>query len=154
MGKFKRVLNELYNDVDAGLAGTAWVKDFDNWEPAASRPMQGEWRLAADVSEEELAYIIKVDVPGITKEDIKLKITEDRVMVLSAARKSEQESEEQDGKLRSSERQYGRFSRLFRLPKDVDADSITAEAKDGVLTISLPKVVDSSAEKDKEIAIS
>jgi len=86
-----------------------------------------------DVSEEENKYAVTLDIPGLAKEDISIKV-ENGTMKIEGERK-----EERTGKYHLTERAYGRFYRSFALPDDVDAEKIEAKAANGVLEISLPK---------------
>jgi len=86
-----------------------------------------------DVSEEENRYAITLDIPGLAKEDISIKV-ENGTMKIEGERK-----EERTGKYHLAERTVGRFYRSFALPDDVDAEKIEAKATNGVLEISLPK---------------
>jgi HSP20 family protein len=97
---------------------------------------QGDWAPAIDVKEDDQAYHLSADLPGLSREDIKLEL-EDGLLSLSAERKFEQSGEGENW--RWVGRRYGSFSRRFRLPRTVDADAISAEYKDGVLHIMLPK---------------
>ena len=84
----------------------------------------------------EFAYHIDVDLPGVKKEDISVKI-DNNILTLKGERKSKEESKKEDYyKLESS---FGCFSRSFTLPDNVDTENIHAESKDGVLEITLPK---------------
>ena len=82
---------------------------------------------------------ISADVPGLSREDIKVQVSPDRVLTISGERRSEQrEGSEEEGVLRV-ERSYGTFMRRFRLPDNVDAEGIKASTKEGVLRLTVPK---------------
>jgi len=98
------------------------------------------WQLSTDVTETDDAYQLKVDVPGVAKEDIKCKVTEDRVLVITTERKIELDEEDSKTGLVRKERRYGKFSRSLQLPQHVNVDGITAEVKDGVMTLTVPKI--------------
>lgn len=86
--------------------------------------------------EGEYAYHIDVDLPGVKKEDISVKV-ENNVLTLKGERKSKEEIKEKNYyKMESS---FGSFTRSFTLPDNIDAENIHAENKDGVLEITLPK---------------
>jgi len=107
------------------------------WELFA-RPA-GELQLPemrVDVSEDEKAYQIKADVPGVKKEDIKVRIDGNRV---SIGAQSTAEEESKSGKrVISSERSSSQY-RAFTLPQDIDAEKAEAKYQDGVLELTLPK---------------
>lgn len=100
-------------------------------------PRQQDLQIKLDVKEDEKAYKIKADIPGVKKEDIHVDVEGNHVS-LSAESKSEREEKEGEKSL-YTERSYGMVSRAFDLPSDVDAAACKAEYKDGVLTLTLPK---------------
>ena len=89
-----------------------------------------------DVSEEEDAFLLSAEMPGIGKDDVDLRVTEDSI-TLRAEKKTERE--ENSDKFHLVERRFGTFSRSLELPQSVDPDNVSAEFKDGVLTVTLPK---------------
>lgn len=94
------------------------------------------FRVAVDIREEDDAFYVDAEVPGVAAEDIKVDV-EKNVLTISGERKVEREETEDN--YRRVERQYGSFSRSFTLPETVNADSIHADLKNGVLTLRLPK---------------
>jgi HSP20 family protein len=95
-----------------------------------------EWSPSVDVTEDDNEYVINAELPEVKKEDVKVDV-KDGVLTLSGERKLEKE--EKGKKYRRVERAYGSFERLFTLPDDADATKITAEFKDGMLKVHLPK---------------
>ena len=93
-------------------------------------------RMSADLIENEKAYQLVADVPGVAKEDIDIQI-EDGVLSLKAERKHAHE--EKSEKRHFVERSFGQVERRFRLPKEVDSDQIEAKFDKGVLTLTMPK---------------
>jgi HSP20 family protein len=106
------------------------------------------FRVAVDIREEDDAFYVDAEVPGMSAEDIKVDV-EKNVLTLSGERKVEKE--ETEGTFRRVERQYGSFSRSFSLPETVDTDGISADLKDGVLELKLPK---KEAPTPKQISVS
>jgi HSP20 family protein len=106
-------------------------------------PEQAEVRMKVDVKEDDKAFTIKAEIPGVKKEDIQIDVNHDLVS-LRAEMKREKE-EKKDEKLVYSERSYGMQSRSFTLPAEVDANGAKAEYKDGVLSLTLPKKADGSS---------
>ncbi len=96
---------------------------------------EGNWLPAIDLSETKDGYLLKAELPGVAKEDVKITLTED-VLTLTGEKKYEKESK--DHNVHRSERVYGTFTRSFRLPGPVASDKVKAEYKDGVLTLSVP----------------
>jgi len=94
------------------------------------------FRVAVDIREEDDAFYVDAEVPGVAAEDVKVDV-EKNVLTISGERKAEKD--EAEGSYRRVERYYGTFSRSFTLPETVNADSIHADLRDGVLTLRLPK---------------
>ena len=95
-----------------------------------------EWLPSVDITEDEKEYLVKAELPGLKKEDIKVNV-EDGVLTITGERKFEKE--EKNKKYHRIERSYGNFTRTFTLPEAVKADKVAAEFKDGVLHVRLPK---------------
>lgn len=99
---------------------------------------------AVDVVEQEKAYLLRAEIPGINPNEIDVQVEND-VLTLRGERKHESQ-DERDG-YRRVERSYGSFSRSFVLPQGTNVESIEARAENGVLTISIPKVPTATARK-------
>ncbi len=97
-----------------------------------------DWAPAVDIQETDQTFGVKVDLPDVKKEDIKVEM-HDGTLTIQGERK--QEKEEKGGRFHRIERQYGTFVRRFTLPSQVDEAKVQAEFKDGVLNITLPKVM-------------
>jgi HSP20 family protein len=97
---------------------------------------ENRWPVALDIIEEKDQYVLRADLPGIKKEDIKISL-EDNVLTLQAERKAEAES--QDKQIHRIERTYGHYQRVLNLGAKVDAEKIKANYKDGVLELIVPK---------------
>jgi HSP20 family protein len=95
-----------------------------------------EWAPAVDIQETDNEYVVKADLPEVKKEDVKVEF-EDGILTVEGERKQEQE--EKGNKFHRVERAYGKFVRRFALPTDVDATKVSAEFKEGVLNVHLPK---------------
>jgi len=109
---------------------------------------QPEIQIKLDVSEDDKAYSVHAEIPGVKKEDIHVTIDGSQVAI-SAEVKNEKEVKEGE-KLLRSERYFGKVSRTFVLDQDVDEDTAQAKYADGVLELRLPK---RSSAKSKSIAI-
>jgi HSP20 family protein len=105
------------------------------------------WNPVVDVYESEDKFVIKAELPGIEKKDIGLDV-KGRVLTLSGERRLDEDVKQENTHCR--ERFYGRFERLFTLPRHVDTEKITADYKDGVLRIEIPKP---EAAKPKQITV-
>lgn len=95
-----------------------------------------DWSPAVDISETDKEYLIKVEVPGIKKDDVKVTVHAG-VLTIKGERKSEKEDKGE--KYHRIERYYGSFARSFTLPDNVNEDQVRAEHKDGMLMVHLQK---------------
>ncbi len=98
----------------------------------AAQPLQ----VAVDIREEDDAFFVDAEVPGLAAEDVDVDV-EKNVLTIRGERKIE--NEENGDKFRRVERRYGSFSRSFTLPDTVEADAISADLNNGVLSLRLPK---------------
>src|SRR6266436_5349642 len=94
------------------------------------------WAPLVDITEDDKEYLINVELPEIKKEDVKVTV-ENGTLTISGERKFEKE--EKDKKYRRVERAYGSFVRSFALPEGTDGSKVSADYKDGVLKVHLPK---------------
>ena len=94
---------------------------------------------AIDMSEDEKAYKISAELPGIDAKDIDVSVSGDMLVLKSEKR---QETEEKDKNYHFSDHAYGSLQRAFELPESVDRGKIAADFSKGVLTITLPKVAE------------
>lgn len=106
---------------------------------------QPEVQIKMDVSEDDKAYTVHAEIPGVKKEDIHVTIDGNQVAV-SAEVRNEKEVKEGEKVLRS-ERYYGKVSRAFTLGQDVDEATAQAKYKDGVLELTLPKKAVAASKK-------
>ena len=129
---FKRDMDRLFDSF------------FGHWP---TEEYAGVWAPAVDVEETKDSVHVKVEIPGMKKEDIKIQTVGDH-LVISGERRHE--SEEKDRHFHRVERAYGKFQRALQLPVEVQSDKAKASYKDGVLEISFPK---SDKAKAREIEI-
>ncbi|MFQ6005855.1 MAG: Hsp20/alpha crystallin family protein [Woeseia sp.] len=94
------------------------------------------WRPRADISETKNAYLIKAELPEVGKDDIHVE-TANGMLTISGERRMEKDEETE--KQHRIESFYGRFSRSFALPSDVDESKISARTENGMLNVRLPK---------------
>ncbi len=127
-GGFDRIFEDFFRL-------TPWTDSEQSWAPRA------------DIHETENDYLVQLDLPGLDKKDVKIKV-EDNYLVISGERKSEHETNDEN--YHRLERITGTFSRSFQLHQDVAADKIKANFKNGVLEVRIPKTEEV---KPKQIAI-
>jgi len=97
---------------------------------------RGSWMPPVDVFETEAHdIVIKAELPGLTREEIEATV-ENSTLVLKGQKKFEAEAKEEN--YRRIERSYGQFHRSFTLPNTVDASKVSADYRNGVLTVKLP----------------
>ena len=122
---------------------------FDNALSGESREDFGNWSSfpAAEITEKDDALHLKLEVPGMEAKDLDVQVMADRVAI-SGERKSEIKSED-NGSTRSEFR-YGKFQRVIALPARIQNTNVTAEYKDGILNLILPK---SEEEKNKVVKV-
>lgn len=128
------------NRRSASAQPNSWDKEFEKFFDVFSRAEY--FAPACEILDEEKSYSISLDIPGLKKEEIDIEVKDNHLHV-TGERKAPQG---QDNLLRS-ERKYGKFSRVFSLPQNVDAESIQAKFENGVLEITLPKEEKSTTRK-------
>ena len=117
-------MNRIFDDT---LSGTS-RRDDEALAPA--------WTPPVDVLEKKDRIVLTAELPGFTEDQIRLRF-EDGVLTLDGERRFEKELDE--ARYHCVERSYGRFSRSFRLPANVDEESISATFVNGLLVVELPK---------------
>jgi HSP20 family protein len=132
-GDFRSVFNDLFDE---------------NIGRSFAELRKSKWYPAVDVLESKDSYLIRAELPGMKREDIKVEV-KDGTLVLSGERKSEKPTEGVE--YRHLERVAAKFWRSFSLPETVKQDGIEATYKDGILEIRVPKV---EAAKPRQIEIS
>ena len=127
-----------------------WRSSFPFSSMTKSGIGEGTWVPQVDVRETEKEFLIEADLPGFSKDQVKLSL-EDDVLSISAEREHSNE-EEREGYHRV-ERRHGTFRRSFIVPESIDRNKISANSADGVLTVTLPKVKDKQGTRIKNIKI-
>ncbi|XP_043701773.1 17.8 kDa class I heat shock protein-like [Telopea speciosissima] len=106
-----------------------------------------------DWKETKDAHVFQVDLPGLTKNDVKLELHEGKVLQITGER-SEVDAAEKDEKWHCKERTVGKFTRrIFRLPENAKMDEIKATMENGVLTVTVPKNEDEEVKETKHRAV-
>jgi len=97
---------------------------------------RGDWMPLVDIYENDRhELLIKAEMPGMKREDIDIKVENNTLTIRGERRRESEVREEQYHRV---ERSYGSFSRSFSLPSTIDSEKVSAEYKDGVLTVLLP----------------
>ena len=117
---------------------------FREIAPVVSAHRLPELDAAFEVKETKDNYLYKADVPGIKESDLTINLTGNR---LSVSGKREAEKHQEHETYFSYERSYGSFTRSFTLPEGIDGEKVSADLKDGVLTIAVPKVPQAQPKK-------
>lgn len=128
MEELERRMSALLNWRPFGRQTVTLVEDEDITVP--------EWSPLVDIVEDEKEYLIKVELPEVQKDDVRVTV-EGGTLTISGERKAEKE--QKGRRFHRIERYYGRFERSFAIPDDAEADNVKAEFKDGVLRVHLPK---------------
>lgn len=118
--------------------------------PSELRSKEFEWSPVADITETEKEFLVKAELPGVKREDVKVTLD---AGVLTIAGERKIEKDDKNEKSHRVERFYGTFSRSFGLPDNVDAASVRADSKDGVLNVHIPKVAAVRKAKAVEIRV-
>jgi HSP20 family protein len=92
------------------------------------------WSPPVDIEEQDNAYVIEAELPGVQKDDVNIELVSNELMITGEIKERERE-----GILRKRTRRIGRFEYRVRLPEQVDADKVEANLKDGVLSVRVPK---------------
>ena len=128
----KPLSSSLVDDLD-GLFGLLPVsRGFGSY--LAKQEGKPGWAPSVDIIEDKDGYTVNVELAGVGKDDIKIEVKAGS-LTISGERKSVHE----DSKAHRIERRYGEFSRSFSLPEGVSADAISADCRDGVLNVRVPK---------------
>jgi len=120
----------LFDDMFGDLGKGFWLKPV-------TTPSGQELQIKLDVKEDEKAYKIDAEIPGVKKEDIQVDVVGNQISIRAEVK--HEKEEKKDEKVVHSERYYGAVARSLQLPVDVDAEKASASYKDGVLNLMLPK---------------
>ena len=123
------------------------VKSMFDDDASEASFLKGNWTPAVDISEDDNNFYLNVDLPGMTKDQVKVRF-EDGMLSITGEKKSEKE--EKKVNYHRVERSFGRFERSFRVPSRISASKIDAKFDKGVLTVTMPKAEEA---KPKEIEV-
>ncbi len=139
-----RMMQEFERDMDDMMNAFG----FMNLPKREEMFRPGSKALAVDIVEDKDTnqFVVKADIPGLRAEDVNVQVSPDHILTISGERTNEYSSKPEDEGPHVMERFYGSFSRSFKLPDHVDVHAIKAEASNGVLKLTVPKVVHEEAE--------
>ena len=132
IGQFQRTIDRLFDD---------WA----GWRTAAKPGAVANYTTSpsCEITENKSGYQLKFDLPGMSKDQIKIELHENQLTV-SGERKEERKEEDKDKKSHFSELYYGSFMRSFTLPQTVDPEKVEARYDNGVLSVNLLKTAGGS----------
>ena len=113
------------------------VNQFFDENVSEMSPSQAFFRPSTEIKETDDSFNVNISVPGIKKDEIKIELN-NGVLEVSGERKTEKTENKE--KYHLSEISYGKFTRRFQLPDNVDTDKIDASVEDGILRLSIPKL--------------
>ena len=117
--------------------GSLFNRSSAQWPEGQEEPMAvAEWAPLVDISEDDKEYLIKAELSEVKKEDVKVTAVEGTLTIMGERKF---EKEEKGKKYHRVERAYGSFGRTFSIPDDASPGKVSAEFKDGVLTVHLAK---------------
>jgi HSP20 family protein len=124
MFSLQNSMNHFFDDFFFPMGRGETVRNVWNWNPKV------------DIYEEEDQIVVTAELPGVDKKDIEVDVR-DGVLTLKGERSADNEVKEKN--YYRKERSFGKFERSFKLQRDVDPGKITADYKDGILKVSIPR---------------
>ena len=124
MRRFTEEMDRFFADFGAGHEWLSWPREWGD----------GQWRPNIEMFEKDGQLVVRADLPGLTKNDVKVDITEGALTIQGERKK---EHEEKGETFYRSERSYGGFYRLVPLPEGVSPESVNATFHDGVLEVTM-----------------
>ena len=126
--------------VGATLEPFGFMRNFLRGDPFRDMEfpgIQSAYMPSFDIKETDKGYVFIADLPGVKLEDLDINLTGNRLTITG---KREAEKHQEGESFFSTERSFGNFSRTFSLPEGVDPNGVGAELKNGVLTLTVPKM--------------
>ncbi|NJM33972.1 MAG: Hsp20/alpha crystallin family protein [Rhodomicrobium sp.] len=145
----QREMDQLFNSVRGGFWRSPLGHTVSDLEPYWRRGAGQALAPAVDIAETDKQYELTAELPGLQPEHVEVKLA-NGVLTIKGEKKEEKEEKKEGYYL--SERRYGSFQRAFAVPDGVDAEKVSADFKNGVLTVVMPKSPEVQ-EKERKIAI-
>jgi len=124
------------------------------WNPGSLMPSLNSVAIPrVDVVENADHYLVNCDLPGMSKDDVKLSVTAEGVLSICAEHAEQHEQKDDSAKYHRIERSYGKFKRALQLPDNVDIEAVKAKHEHGLLQITLPKKPKNEPKQPKSILI-
>ncbi len=136
---FRTEMDRLFDRFSGGFGMPSLRRMFDiepGWRHESSFSFAAP---AIDVTEDDKAYMINAELPGLHAKDLNVSVSGDMLVIKG---EKQQEKEQRDKNYHTTERSYGSFQRAFALPEGVDRDKIAADLSKGVLRVTLPKTAE------------
>lgn len=134
LARFHHDIDRLFDQAFRGFD----IAPFGFHRPLLPGMNDGMIKPTLDLSATDKAYTIAVEVPGVDEKDVKVEIVNDTLTIRG---EKKHEKEESDKNYYRMERSYGSFQRVLSLPEDADQTGVAATFKNGVLTVTMPRVV-------------
>lgn len=120
----------------AGNFGAMLGRDSARGNPYHETQAMPDWNLAVDISETDAEYMICGDIPGVSREDVRISVDQGMLTVEGNRR---MRPEDAGRRFNRNECNSGRFARSFRIPDDADAESLVLSCRDGMFFLTLPR---------------
>jgi HSP20 family protein len=133
---------ELKPNGRAAWGAPSMLNDLDRFFDVISKTSDNFFSPACEILDRETNFTISLDVPGMNKDEINIEVKDNQLVV-----NGERKFQSKEDTVLKSERRYGKFSRVFTLPKNVKTEAIEASFSNGVLEITLPKEEKAQARK-------
>lgn len=149
---YRHPLQRFHDEMDRlfeGFWGRGTPGELWAWDPFRESGETARFMAPIDLKESDTAYTMQADLPGMSDKDVEIEVS-DGVLTLKGEKKTERTEKKDNYHL--SERSFGSFQRSIRVPAGVEIDKISADFKNGVLTVSMPKSKEAQ-KKAKKISI-
>jgi HSP20 family protein len=144
---FRQEMDSLFDRFSSGFESFP-LQPFTNMRKLWSPGIAGFANLAVDVAEDEKAYTITAELPGVSENDIEVSVDDDMLVIKGEKR---QEKNEHEKNRYLSERCYGAFQRMFSLPRGADGNKVEARFQNGVLVVTVPKTAQKTQARRVEV---